>query len=81
MSIEGKRIMFTGTCSKKRYEMENEARLKGAIIRGVFSKLLDFLVCCEKCSQGKIQKAKEYGIEIIDEAEYLRRLNSKNKEK
>ena len=81
MSIEGKTLMFTGECSKKRYEMEEEARSKGANIRKVVSKQMDILVCCERCSQRKIQKAKEHGIEIIDEAEYLRRLNSENKEK
>ena len=81
MSIEGKTLLFTGECSKKKNEMLNEARSKGANVRSAFSKKLDFLVCCQKCAPGKIQKAKEHGIEIIDEAEYLRRLHSENKEK
>ena len=81
MSVEGKTLMFTGEGSKKRYEMEEDARVKGANVRKVVSEKIDFLVCCEKCSPGKIQRAKEHRIEILDEAEYLRRLTSENKEK
>ena len=80
MSIKGKTILFTGSLSKNRREMIKEAREKGAIVRSGIMRQLDFIVSGwsneEQEKSSKIKKARQLGIEIIDEKEYRQRMTS-----
>ena len=74
MSLEGKRIVFTGSCSKMRPDMIQEARAAGLIVLSMPHSKMDLLVCGEKASPRKQEKAREFGVEIVDETEYQKRL-------
>ena len=74
MSLEGKKIVFTGSCSKSRVDMIQEARAAGLIVHIGISSKMDLLVCGEKASPSKQKKARGLGAEIVDEAEYRKRL-------
>ena len=74
MSLEGKKIVFTGKLSKKRDVMQQEAREQGLIVLGYPNSKVDILVCGEMASPTKQEKARGFGTEILDEAEYRKRL-------
>lgn len=70
--ISGKGIVFTGTMlSGSREDMEARARSLGANVQSTVNRKTDYLVCGEKVGAGKTNKAKELGIGIITEQEYL----------
>ena len=69
------RILFTGTFSKPRREIENMAKEAGfAVVSGVTNKL-DYLVVGEKPG-GKLEKARELSIPVLDEAGFLALLDN-----
>ena len=74
MSLEGKRIVFTGSCSKLRIDMIQEARAAGLLVLSMPHSKMDLLVCGEKASPSKQEKARGFGAEVVDEAEYRKRL-------
>ena len=74
MSLEAKKIVFTGKLSKRRDAMEKEAREAGLIVQIGISSKMDWLVCGELASPRKQEKARGFGAEILDEAEYRKRL-------
>ena len=74
MSLEGKKIVFTGKLSETRNAMQKEARDLGLIVLGYPNSKMDILVCGELASPRKIEKARGFGAEILDEAEYRKRL-------
>jgi len=70
-SLIGKDIVFTGTLpTLTRIQAENMATKAGAHSRGTVSKNTD-LVVVGVAWGSKIQKAKKYGIKIINEQEFV----------
>lgn len=74
MSLEGKKIVFTGKLSKERKVMQKEARELGLIVLAYPNPKMDILVCGERASLRKQEKARDFGAEILDETEYRQRL-------
>jgi len=74
MSLEEKRIVFTGRLSKTRDAMRVEASAAGLIVQFVPSSKTDWLVCGEMASPRKQEMARTCGAKILDEAEYRKRL-------
>ncbi len=70
-----KTVVITGTLNKyKRSELKNILETKGAKVTGSVSAKTDILVCGE-APGSKLDKAKELGIEIINEEELDKHLN------
>jgi DNA ligase (NAD+) len=75
-ALSGKTVVITGTLptlSRARATAAIEAA--GGRVTGSVSKSTDFLVAGEEAGS-KLEKAKSLGVEIIDEAELLRRVGS-----
>ncbi len=71
--VTGKGIVFTGKMvNGSRKKMQEGARKMGAKIQTAVSGATDYLVCGEKVGQTKIEKAKNLGVDILTEAQYLR---------
>jgi len=72
--LAGMTIVVTGTLpTLKRDEIEDLIRQHGGKAAGSVSKKTSFVVAGEAAGS-KLDKAKELGIEVIDEAEFLRRI-------
>jgi DNA ligase (NAD+) len=72
--LEGKTFVFTGALSKiTRSEAKKLVESQGGNVASSVSKRTDFVVAGES-SGSKYDKAKELGIRIIDEAEFLERV-------
>lgn len=70
--IAGKVIVFTGTMVHgSRDNMKKEAKRLGAKVAASVTGNTDFLVTGEKVGVAKISGAKEKGVKVITEAEYL----------
>ncbi len=70
--LAGKLIVFTGTMVQgSRDDMKRQAKELGAKVGESVSSKTDFLVIGEKVGATKISAAKEKGVKIITEAEYL----------
>jgi DNA ligase (NAD+) len=79
--IAGKLIVFTGAMkSGSREDLKSQAKALGARIAGSVTGKTDILVIGEHVGTVKMNDAKEKGVEIITEDEYLARI-SKNPEK
>ncbi len=73
--FNNKNIVFTGSLSNlSRDEAKYLAKKNGAKILSAVSKNTDFIVAGEKAGS-KIQKAKTLGIKIIDEKEFVKKIN------
>lgn len=72
--FSGKNIMFTGSFSTmSRSEAKSLAEILGAKILSSVTKKLDYLVIgLSKPTKNKIDKAKELGVKIIEEKEWLK---------
>ncbi|WP_027389897.1 NAD-dependent DNA ligase LigA [Chrysiogenes arsenatis] len=68
--LTGKTVLFTGTLSLPRRELEEMVRQHGGVIAGSVNRKLDYLVCGEKPGS-KREKALELQITILDEEEFL----------
>jgi DNA ligase (NAD+) len=64
------RILFTGTFSKPRREIENMAKDADYVLASGITNKLDYLVVGEKPG-GKLEKARELSIPVLDEAGFL----------
>jgi DNA ligase (NAD+) len=71
-----KKIVFTGTMSESRAELQKQAKAFGANVGKSVSSKTDFLIIGENVGQSKIKDAKTHQVEILTEAEYLKLLNS-----
>ncbi|MGR8941395.1 MAG: helix-hairpin-helix domain-containing protein [Gammaproteobacteria bacterium] len=70
--IAGKTIVFTGTMTHgSRDDMTREAKRLGAKVGGSVSGKTDFLVTGEDVGASKINAAREKGVKVISEADYL----------
>jgi DNA ligase (NAD+) len=73
--LAGKTIVLTGEFdSMSREEAVRRAEAAGAAVAGSVSKRTDFVVAGRDAGATKTKRARELGTEIIDEAEFLRRL-------
>ncbi len=73
--FSNKHLVFTGTLSElSRDEAKYLAKTKGAKILSSISKKTDFLIVGEKAGS-KINKATELGIKILNEKEFLKKIN------
>ncbi len=73
--FSNKHLVFTGTLSElSRDEAKYLAKTKGAKILSSISKKTDFLITGEKAGS-KIDKARELGIKILNEKEFLQKIN------
>ncbi len=73
--FSNKHLVFTGTLSKlSRDEAKYLAKTKGAKILSSISKKTDFLIAGEKAGS-KIDKATKLGVKILDEKEFLKKIN------
>lgn len=74
--LSGKTVVITGTLpSLSRTRATAVIEAAGGRVTGSVSKSTDFLLAGEEAGS-KLEKAKSLGVEIIDEAELLRRLDS-----
>ena len=73
--FSNKHLVFTGTLSElSRDEAKYLAKTKGAKILSSISKKTDFLIAGEKAGS-KIDKATKLGIKILNEKEFLKKIN------
>lgn len=72
-SLAGQSFLFTGTLSGPRAHFQALVEAAGGILRNGVSKNLDYLVAGEKPGS-KLDKARELGIRIVDEQEFLKLL-------
>ncbi len=71
-ALSGKTLVFTGSLpTLSRDEAEGLARTAGARVSGTVSKNTDFVVVGEEAGS-KADKARELGVKILDEAEFLK---------
>jgi len=70
--IAGKLVVFTGSMTQgARGDMEKQAKLLGAKVGKSVSGKTDFLVTGEKVGENKTKAARDKGVKVISEEEYL----------
>ena len=70
--LEGKQVVFTGKMVKgSRGDMEKEAKLLGAKVGKSVTSKTSFLVTGENVGANKINAAKDKGVEVLSESQYL----------
>ena len=75
-ALSGKTVVITGTLpTLSRTKATSVIEAAGGRVTGSVSKATDFLVAGEEAGS-KLEKAKSLGVEVIDEAELLRRIAS-----
>jgi len=75
--ITDKHIVFTGTFYKgKRDEMKTQAEFLGAQVQSSVNKKTNYLVAGDKVGATKINKARELGVTVINEDDYLAMITS-----
>jgi len=74
--FNSKKIVFTGTMSESRAELQKQAKAFGANVGKSVSSKTDFLIIGENVGQSKIKDAKTHQVKILTETEYLKLLNS-----
>jgi DNA ligase (NAD+) len=65
--LAGKTVVLTGSLSRPRDEVKDRLQALGAKVTGSVSKKTDFVVAGEAAGS-KLEKARELGIEVLDEA-------------
>jgi DNA ligase (NAD+) len=70
-----KKIVFTGTMNQPRSDLEKQAKSLGIKVSKSVSSKTDFLIIGENVGHSKMNKAKNNGVEILSESEYLKKLN------
>ncbi len=75
-ALSGKTLVITGTLpTMSRTKATEMIEAAGGRVTGSVSKSTDFLVAGEEAGS-KLEKAKSLGVEIIDEADLLRRIGA-----
>ena len=72
--FNSKKIVFTGTMSESRAELQKQAKAFGANVGKSVSSKTDFLIIGENVGQSKIKDAKSHQVDLLTEAEYLKLL-------
>ena len=70
-ALSGKTFVITGTLSRPRDEFKEQIEALGAKVAGSVSKKTDFVLAGEEAG-GKLEKAMQLGVRVIDEAEFER---------
>ncbi|MCQ8102979.1 helix-hairpin-helix domain-containing protein [Methylomonas sp. SURF-2] len=74
--LAGKTLVFTGTLhSGSRDELSKQAKTKGAKVGSSVSAKTDYLVAGDNVGANKLNAARDKGVNIINEQEFLRLLN------
>jgi DNA ligase (NAD+) len=74
--LAGKSLVFTGTLhSGSRDELSKQAKTKGAKVAGSVSAKTDYLVAGDNVGANKLNAARDKGVNIITEQEFLALLN------
>ena len=73
--FDGKKIVFTGDTKKDRIELQELAIMYGGAVTQSISGKTYMVVVGENPGVSKISKAKELGIKIISEDEFLNNVN------
>ncbi|MBS4051886.1 MAG: DNA ligase [Methylomonas sp.] len=74
--LAGKTLVFTGTLhSGSRDELGKQAKAKGAKVGSSVSAKTDYLVAGDNVGANKLNAARDKGVSIINEQEFLRLLN------
>jgi DNA ligase (NAD+) len=68
--LRGKNVLFTGTLSIPRIRAQHLAESAGASPANSVGKKLDYLIAGESPG-GKLAKARELGVTVIDEKEFI----------
>ncbi len=68
LPLDGKTVVLTGTLSRPRNQIKEQLQVLGARVAGSVSKKTDYLVAGSDAGS-KLEKAKQLGIEILDEGE------------
>lgn len=74
-ALRGKKLLFTGTLSIPRAAAKRRAEEAGAEVAGNISRKLDYLVAGQDPGS-KLDKAREYGVTVLDEAAFLQLLET-----
>ena len=75
--FQNKKIVFTGTMSQPRAELQKQAKANGIAVSSSVSSKTDFLIIGENVGQSKLKAAKVNDVVILTEEEYLQKLNTK----
>ncbi len=71
-ALSGKTIVFTGTMQRaKREDMKKDAKKAGAKVANSVTGKTDFLVAGDKVGPAKINAAREKGVAVLSEDQYL----------
>jgi len=75
--IAGKLVVFTGSMTQgSRGDMEKQAKLLGAKVGKSVSGKTNFLVTGDKVGENKINAAKDKGVKVMSESDYLKLINN-----
>lgn len=75
--FQNKKIVFTGTMSQPRAELQKQAKAHGITVSSSVSSKTDFLIIGENVGQSKLKAAQVNDVVILTEEEYLQKLNIK----
>jgi len=75
--FHNKKIVFTGSMSRPRAELEKQAKALGIFVSKSVSSKTDFLITGESVGQSKLKSANTNDVSILTEEEYLKILNTK----
>jgi DNA ligase (NAD+) len=76
-SLDGLAIVVTGTLSKPRDDIKELIERNGGRATDSVSKKTDYVLAGDEPGKNKIDKAKELGIKVIDENEFLKMVGGK----
>ncbi|MEQ6344808.1 BRCT domain-containing protein [Vibrio cyclitrophicus] len=74
--LNGKNVVFTGTCSMPRSQMAEMAQEQGCEVQKSVVKGTDYLITGEKVGAKKIESALKKGAKILTEAEFIEMIES-----
>jgi DNA ligase (NAD+) len=75
--FRNKKIVFTGSMSRPRAELEKQAKALGIVVSKSVSSKTDFLITGESVGPSKLKSANTNDVSILTEEEYLEILNIK----